>query len=130
MPRSGSSATRRPGSPRSSRTGRGRAIALFNPQPWGSWFEFALPDLPVAIDSRIELFPPEVWDTYENIVAGGEDWTAQLRGWGVTIVVVAHRDAAMAARLPAAGWQQVYADADGSIWVPATAGAAGLATSR
>ena len=30
---------------------------LFNPQPWGSWFEFALPDLPVAIDSRIELFP-------------------------------------------------------------------------
>ena len=103
---------------------------VFNPQPWGSWFEFALPDLPVAIDSRIELFPPEVWDTYENIVAGGEDWAAQLRGWGATIVVVAHRDAAMAARLPAAGWQQVYADADGSIWVPATVGVVGLATSR
>ncbi len=31
---------------------------LFNPQAWGSWFEFALPDLPVGIDSRIELFPP------------------------------------------------------------------------
>src|SRR5262245_31639919 len=29
---------------------------LFNPQPWGSWFEFALPTLPVALDSRIELF--------------------------------------------------------------------------
>ncbi len=61
---------------------------LFNPQPWGSWFEFALPDLPVAIDSRIELFPAAVWDTYENIVAGGEAWREQLAGWGASIVVV------------------------------------------
>ena len=38
------------------------ATGVFNPQPWGSWFEFALPDLPVAIDSRIELFPAQVWD--------------------------------------------------------------------
>ena len=98
---------------------------VFNPQPWGSWFEFALPDLPVAIDSRIELFPPDVWDTYENIVAGGDGWATQLRDWGVTIVVVAHRDAAMAARLPGAGWQQVYADADGSVWIPGTAVTAG-----
>ena len=41
---------------------------LFDPQPWGSWFEFALPTLPVAIDSRIELFPTSVWDTYDSIV--------------------------------------------------------------
>ena len=41
---------------------------VFNPQPWGSWFEFALPDLPVAIDSRIEVFPVEVWD---DLRAGG-----------------------------------------------------------
>ena len=100
---------------------------LFNPQPWGSWFEFALPELPVAIDSRIELFPPAVWDTYENIVAGGEDWAQQLRAWGVTIVVVGHRDTAMAARLPSAGWRQTYADEDGSIWV---AGVVALASRR
>ncbi len=55
---------------------------LFNPQPWGSWFEFALPDLPVAIDSRIELFPVEVWDTYERVAAGGDGWEEQLRDWG------------------------------------------------
>jgi hypothetical protein len=90
---------------------------LFNPQPWGSWFEFALPDLPVAIDSRIELFPPAIWDTYENIVAGGEAWEAQLRAWDASIVVVGHRDAAMADRLTAAGWREVYADDDGWIVV-------------
>ena len=80
-----SSATRRPGSPRRLRDTAGPTDRLFNPQPWGSWFEFALPDLPVAIDSRIELFPAATWDTYENIVAGGEGWAAQLDDWGVTI---------------------------------------------
>ena len=78
---------------------------LFNPQPWGSWFEFALPDLPVAIDSRIELFPAATWDTYENIVAGGEGWAAQLDDWGVTMIVVGAKETAMADRLTAAGWR-------------------------
>ena len=77
-----------PGITAALRATAGPADRLFNPQPWGSWFEFALPDLPVAIDSRIELFPAATWDTYENIVAGGEDWAAQLDDWGVTIVVV------------------------------------------
>jgi hypothetical protein len=90
---------------------------LFNPQAWGSWFEFALPDLPVAIDSRIELFPPSVWDTYESIVAGGEAWQAQLEAWGVAIVVVPSRDTAFADRLAVVGWRSVYADDDGSILV-------------
>jgi hypothetical protein len=89
---------------------------LFDPQAWGSWFEFALPDLPVAIDSRIELFPPTVWTTYENIVAGGESWEAQLDGWGATLVVTDDDHPAMADRLAAAGWQMVYSDDDGSIF--------------
>jgi hypothetical protein len=90
---------------------------LFNPQPWGSWFEFALPDLPVAIDSRIELFPPATWDTYENIVAGGDGWAAQLADWGVTMIVVEADETKMADRLAAAGWRSVYTDSDGSVLV-------------
>ena len=62
---------------------------LFNPQPWGSWFEFTFPHLPVAIDSRIEVFPVEVWDQYERVVAGVDGWQDQLDDWGVTIVVAA-----------------------------------------
>jgi hypothetical protein len=33
------------------------------------------------------------------------------------MVVVAHRDAAFAGRLGAAGWRSIYADDDGSILV-------------
>ena len=88
---------------------------VFNPQPWGSWFEFALVDLPVAIDSRIEFFPSEIWDAYENVTRGVDGWATQLDTWGVTIAVTMARDTALADRLSAAGWRSVYADADGSI---------------
>ena len=89
---------------------------LLNPQAWGSWFEFDLPDLPVAIDSRIELFPPATWDVYENILDGGEGWQAQLTDWDPSIVVVAFRDPDFGTRLAAAGWRSVYDDEDGWIY--------------
>ena len=94
------------------------ADRVFNPQPWGSWFEFALPELPVAIDSRIEVFPVEVWDAYERVVAGVDGWQAQLDDWGVTVVVAAGGDAdAFVGRLTAVGWAIAYSDADGDILV-------------
>lgn len=89
---------------------------LFDPQPWGSWFEYALPALPVAIDSRIELFPAEVWDEYDAVIAGTTDWEAILEDWQVTLVVVRTADGdALTQRLVAAGWEVDYADGDGSI---------------
>jgi hypothetical protein len=102
-------------------TGALRAMArpgerVFNPQPWGSWFEFDLPDLPVAIDSRIELFPASAWDAYEGVVDGVEGWQAQLDAWDVTWVVVGAPDRELAARLTAAGWRMTYTDGDGSIF--------------
>jgi hypothetical protein len=88
---------------------------LFNPQVWGSWFEFALPDLPVAIDSRIEFFPPEVWDAYDLALTGTDRAATQLRDWGVTIAVVAAPDRRLLDRLDGTGWRTVYADDDGWI---------------
>jgi hypothetical protein len=98
-----------------------RAIArpgdrLFNPQPWGSWFEFAMPNLPVAIDSRIELFPVETWDDYETVAYGRDGWQAVLGRWHVTLVVVANEDTAFAARLAAAGWLMSFDDAEGQLF--------------
>ncbi len=90
---------------------------LFNPQEWGSWFEFAIPSLPVALDSRIELFPAKVWDDYDAVARGADGWARQLEAWGVSVVVVSVRDAAMAERLSAAGWRLAYADEEGSIFV-------------
>jgi hypothetical protein len=90
---------------------------LFNPQPWGSWFEFALPDLPVAIDSRIELFPPETWDAFDAITNGTTDPTNKFTGWGVTIVVATPDERLLVDRLLLQGWRVAHEDVDGRILV-------------
>jgi hypothetical protein len=93
---------------------------LFAPQPWGSWFEFAVPETPVFVDSRIELFPVETWDDYETITDGRDEWLTTLERWNVTVVVAA----AGMGRVPLderlAGeprWREVYRDGDGRIFV-------------
>lgn len=88
---------------------------LLNPQVWGSWFEFAVPDVLVAVDSRVELVPPAVWDAYDGVVRGDPGWEEQLAAWGVTLAVVAAQDEALFGRLSGAGWASVFADGDG--WV-------------
>lgn len=88
---------------------------VFNPQPWGSWFEYALSDVKVALDSRIEFFPAEVWDRYGAVVAGVDGWEERLEAWNVAIVVAQVHDQAFRERLVAAGWDETYRDADGAI---------------
>jgi hypothetical protein len=90
---------------------------VFNPQEWGSWFEYEMPSALVAMDSRIELYPATVWDDYDGVISGSEGWQDRVESWGVTIAVMAKRDEAMAKRLEAIGWRSVYSDKDGSISV-------------
>ena len=57
---------------------------LFVWQPWGSWFEFALPEDRIFVDSRIELFSEDVWAEYNDVrLARGE--------WGSILGAVRHR---------------------------------------
>jgi hypothetical protein len=90
---------------------------VLNPQTWGSWFEYALPQLDVAVDSRIEMFKPEVWVTYESIVAGQDGWERRMAEWGVTHVVVDADEAAFRDRLVRAGWEVAYEDVDGALLI-------------
>jgi hypothetical protein len=91
---------------------------ILNPQPWGSWFELALPNTLVAIDSRIEVFPADVWTDYEAIRSGGPRWQETLARLSPGFIVTTDDDDEFAARLVAAGWARRYADGDGAILVP------------
>jgi hypothetical protein len=88
---------------------------LLNPQVWGSWFEFALPNLPVAVDSRVELFPSEVWEAYDAVVRGDPGWEQQLAVWSVSLVVTEADNQAFRRRLVAVGWTEAFMDADGVL---------------
>jgi hypothetical protein len=94
---------------------------LYLPQPWGSWFEFATPEALVVLDSRVELFPSEIWDRYETVAAGRDGWDTILDEWGVTLVIATEEGTrGLLDRLAAdPGWREAYSDADGRLFVRA-----------
>jgi hypothetical protein len=94
---------------------------IFAPQLIGSWLELAVPQAPVFVDSRIELFPASVWADREAILAGRNGWRDILDRWGVTIVVADVRaEAGLVERLTAhAGWRLEHEDDVAAIFVRA-----------
>jgi hypothetical protein len=45
--------------------------SIFNEYSWGSFLTWYLPEYPVAIDSRIELYGDEITESYFKVIAGG-----------------------------------------------------------
>jgi hypothetical protein len=88
---------------------------ILNPQPWGSWFELALPETLVAIDSRIEVFPADVWTDYDVIRNGGPRWQETLARLDPRWIVATDDEDDFVSRLQAAGWHDAYHDDDGTI---------------
>ena len=88
---------------------------VFTPQSWASWFEYALPDVRVAVDSRVEMISTAVWDAYDGILAGQDGWQDQLARWGVTHILVRNDQRDFLDRLEAAGWEVAYQDPDGAL---------------
>jgi len=90
---------------------------ILNPQVWGSWFEYAIPEAAYAVDSRIEVFPADIWRRYETIVAGAAGWEAELAAWDPRIVVVEAASASAAERFETLGYALVHEDPEGLVMV-------------
>ena len=95
---------------------------VWNPQPWGSWFEFAVPDPAYALDSRIEVIPPGTWRDAEVLASAGPGWDGILDAAQVTIVITDPQLGAwpLTEALATSGrWALVFSDGEGAIWVRA-----------
>jgi hypothetical protein len=93
---------------------------VWNPQAWGSWVEWALPDVRVAVDSRIELFPPDLWSDVRQAEAGIGEWQSILvdkRPADVVILAATQRPEIRQVLDASPYWDLAYSDADGSIWL-------------
>jgi hypothetical protein len=90
-------------------------------QPWGSWFEFAVPQDPVFVDSRIEIIPEYIWEDYGEVGFAGAGWRDVLERYQVD-AIVADKDWELEPilRKDVQEWRKVYEDADGTIFVRAT----------
>jgi hypothetical protein len=91
---------------------------MFNPQVWGSWFTFAFPENPVFVDSRIEIFPDEVWSDHDVVSTGREGWQRVLDRWNVDVVVL-HRieqEHVIPRIRQDPGWRLVHEGAEGLVF--------------
>ena len=93
---------------------------VFVTEAWGSWFEFALPDRPVFVDPRIEIFPDRIWNDYDDVMSGREGWQEVLDRWHVDAVVLRATDTTLRPLIAKdAGWRLAYEDDLGSVFVRA-----------
>ena len=86
-------------------------------QPWASWFEYRLPDRPVFVDSRVELYPRSAWNDYGAIVTARADWPTVLDRWEVDVVITEAAwkiDPYLRAH---PGWRLTFEDDEGSVFV-------------
>jgi hypothetical protein len=86
---------------------------------WGSWFEYALPDIPMFVDARAEIFPTSVWDDYFTISLARPGWAEALERWRIDVVVATpdHQAPLIASLATDAAWRETYRDAEGVIFV-------------
>lgn len=94
---------------------------IWNPQTWGSWLEWAVPDMRVAVDSRIELFPPQVWADSNQLATGAGEWPSILDRYAIDVLVLTvEQEGRLGPLLEAShAWSRTYADAEGTVWVRA-----------
>jgi hypothetical protein len=92
---------------------------LMTHQPWGSWFEFAVPDDPVFVDSRIEIVPKTIWQDYGEVGFAGAGWKEVLDRWQVdAIVAPASWELLPYLRADTAEWREItFNDPDGAVFV-------------
>ena len=86
---------------------------LFHGMAYGSYLVWAAqPDYKVFVDSRIELYPPEIWGDYVRIGSGEGDWQTLLEKYQVNSLMLEPKNqAGLIEAVRAAGdWREVYAD--------------------
>lgn len=95
-----------------------RDARLFVTSAFASWFEYASPANPVFVDSRIELFPEDVWTDYVAVINAQDGWQEILDRWQVDAIVLRPEDSTLVPLLEEdSDWRLAYRDGSGTVFV-------------
>jgi hypothetical protein len=82
---------------------------LFNSYNWGGYLLFNLPDFPVFVDGRTDLYDDQIVDQWVQVVQAEAGWQDVLKQWQVkTILLEPHWP--VTSLLAEEGWQLEYHD--------------------
>jgi hypothetical protein len=85
---------------------------VFHDMMYGSYLMWALPDVQVHTDGRIELYPLDVWMQYRRIIRG-ENAIAELHQIGATHALLSRSNNSELIDIlaaPDSGWRETYRD--------------------
>lgn len=82
---------------------------LFNSYNWGAYLMWALPEYPVFIDGRTDLYDDELVNEWLGVVRAEAGWQEALDRWGVRLALV-EPGLRLVRELEEAGWTELYRD--------------------
>jgi hypothetical protein len=82
---------------------------LFNSYNWGGYLLWALPEYPVFVDGRTDLYNDEIISQWLQIMRGEAGWQAALERWDVRLALI-EPGMPLARLLDEAGWTLLYQD--------------------
>lgn len=91
---------------------------LFSQMEFAGYLEYALPERPVWIDSRIFPFPVAMWEDYRHISEAAWDWEACLDRTGANLLMISQtgQPELSAALKQSPEWCSVYSDSIAAIY--------------
>lgn len=86
-------------------------------QPFASWFEYSLPEDPVMVDSKVELFPAALWREYIRVIHAEDGWERILDRHEIRGVILEPEAVLAEKLLTTDGWERVADGPAGSVFV-------------
>jgi hypothetical protein len=89
---------------------------LFNSYNFGSYLLWQLPDSPVFVDGRTDLYNDEILDQYLTVIRAQEGWRDILERWQIHVVFI-EPSTPILQLLAAEGWTVYYEDSQAVILI-------------
>lgn len=82
---------------------------LFNSYNWGAYLLWALPEYPVFVDGRTDLYGDELIGQWIQVVQAEEGWQDVLEEWDMDVILL-EPFRPVVSQLEGQGWQLLYED--------------------
>ena len=82
---------------------------LFNSYNWGGYLQWELPEYPVFIDGRTDLYDDDLINQWLQVIRGETGWQAALDRWQVRLVLL-EPGTPVVGQLAQNGWNLLYQD--------------------
>ncbi len=90
---------------------------IFNSYNWGGYLIWRLPDYPVYVDGRTDLYDDAFLREYLSIIHAQEGWEAALDNYGINLVLIETQSMIGRLLIERPGWEQVYQDEMATVFV-------------